>query len=84
MTERANQNYEDYYEIIKGIGNGGFGTIYKRREKNKDGLRAIKVMDINKIRENIMHEIAKNDDIEENLKSYLNGFIEEFKIMKKS
>ena len=41
-------------------------------------------MDINKIRENIMHEIAKNDDIEEKLKSYLNGFIEEFKIMKKS
>ena len=79
MTERANQNYEDYYEIIKGIGNGGFGTIYKRREKNKDGLRAIKVMDINKIREKIMYEIEKNDDIEEKLKSYINVFIEYLK-----
>ena len=44
MTERASQNYKDYYEIIKGI-SGGFGTIYKGREKNKDELRAIKVMD---------------------------------------
>ena len=83
MTERANQNYEDYYEIIKGIDGGGFGAIYKGREKNKDGLRAIKIMDINKIREKIMYEIEKNDDIEEKLKSYINGFIEEFKIMKK-
>ena len=83
MTERTNQNYEDYYEIIKGIGSGGFGTIYKGKEKNKDGLRAIKIMDINKIREIIMYEIEKNDDIEEKLKSYINGFIEEFKIMKK-
>ena len=40
-------------------------------------------MDLNKIRENIMYEIEKNDDIEERLKSYINGFIEEFKIMKK-
>ena len=41
-------------------------------------------MDINKIREKIMYEIEKNDDIEEKLKSYINGFFEEFKIMKKS
>ena len=40
-------------------------------------------MDLNKIRENIIYEIEENDDIEEKLKSYINGFIEEFKIMKK-
>jgi len=83
MTERSNKNYEDYYEIIKGIGNGGFGTIYKGREKNKDELIALKVIDLNIIRENIMYEINENEDIEEKLKSYINGFIEEFEIMKK-
>ena len=40
-------------------------------------------MDLNKIRENILYEIEENDDIEEKLKYYINGFIEEFKIMKK-
>ena len=40
-------------------------------------------MDLNKIRENIIYEIEENNDIEEKLKSYINGFIEEFKIMKK-
>ena len=85
MTERSNKNYKNYYEIIEGIGSGGFGTIYKGREKNKDELIAIKVMDLNKIRENLMYEIDENDDIdiEEKLKSYINGFIEEFEIMKK-
>ena len=40
-------------------------------------------MDINRTRENIMYEIEKRDDIEEKLKFYINGFIEELKIMKK-
>jgi len=83
MTERSNKNYKDYYEIGEGIGSGGFGSIHKGKEKNKDELRAIKVMDLNKIRENILNEIDENDDIEEKLKSYINGFIEEFEIMKK-
>ena len=83
MTERSNQNYEDYYEIIKVIGSGGFATIYKGREKNKDELRAIKVMDLNKIREYLINEIDEKDEIEEKLKPYINGFIKEFEIMKK-
>ena len=83
MIERSNKNYEDYYEIIKGIGSGGFGTIYKGRKKNRDELIAIKVMDLNKIREDLMYVIDEKDNIEEKLKSYINGFIKEFEIMKK-
>jgi hypothetical protein len=36
MTERANQNYEDYYEIIKGIGSGGFGTLKEEKRIKMD------------------------------------------------
>ena len=80
---RSNKNYEDYYEIIKGIGSGGYGIVYKGREKKTNELRAIKVMDLNKIREILMFEIDESENIEEKLKSYINGIIEEFEIMKK-
>ena len=66
MTESSNKNYEDYYEIIKRIGNGGFGTIFKGREKNKGELRAIKVMNLNRIRENLINEIDEKDDKKKN------------------
>ena len=77
MTERINKNYNDYYDIIRGIDSGGYGTVYKGREKKKNELRAIKVINLDKIRENLMYEIEEKDDIEEKLKSYINGFIEE-------
>jgi len=83
MIERSNKNYNDYYETLNVIGSGGFGIIYEGKEKNKDELRAIKVMNLNKIRENIMYEIDESNEIEEKLKTYINGFIEEFEIMKK-
>ena len=83
MIERSNKNYKDYYETINVIGSGGFGIIYEGKEKNKDELRAIKVMNLNKIKENLMYEIDESDEIEEKLKTYINGFIEEFEIMKK-
>ena len=79
----SNKDYKDYYEIIKGIDSGGYGAVYKGREKEKNELRAIKLINLNKIREDIIiNEIDENYDIEEKLKSYINGFIEEFEIMK--
>jgi len=85
MAERSNKNknYNDYYDIIEGIDSGGYGTVYKGREKKKNELRAIKVINLDKIRENLMYEIEEKDDIKEKLKSYINGFIEEYNIMKK-
>ena len=83
MDESSNKNYNDYYEIIGGIDSGGYGTVYKGKEKEKNELRAIKVMNLNKIREDIINEIDENDNIEKKLKSYINRFIDEFEIMKK-
>ena len=82
-SSSSNKDYKDYNEIIKGIGSGGYGIVYKGREKKTNELRAIKVMDLNKIREILILEIDESENIEEKLKSYINGFIEEFEIMKK-
>ena len=81
MAERSNKNYKDYYEIIEDIDSGGYGTFYKGYNKIKNELRAIKVMNLNKIKENLMYEIDEKDNIEEKLKSYINGFINEFEKM---
>jgi hypothetical protein len=40
MAERINQSYEEYYEPIERIGIGGYGYIYKGRDKNSKELRA--------------------------------------------
>ena len=48
MAEKAKNNYEEYYEDLKGIGNGAFGIVYKGKEKGKDELRAIKVINFTK------------------------------------
>ena len=80
---RSSKDYKDYYEIIEGIDSGGFGTVYKGREKRRNVLRAIKILNLNRIRENLINEIDEKENIEEKLKSYTNGFIEEFEIMKK-
>jgi len=82
-SNSSNKDYKDYYEIIEGIRGGGYGTVYKGREKGKNELRAIKVMNLDTIREKLINEIDEKDDIENKLKSYINGFIEEFEIIKK-
>ena len=52
MSERSKENYEKYYDIKKVIGIGSYGCVYKGNEKNnKNELRAIKVIDLKKIKE---------------------------------
>ena len=81
MNERTTQKYEDYYDIIKVIGNGAFGCVYKGKEKNKNELRAIKVMDLDKIKENLLNNYDV-EDLKEHLKLNIEGFIKEFENMK--
>ena len=79
MIERSNKNYEDYYEIIKVIDRGGYGIVYKGREKESKELRAIKVINLNKIKENLSYELDEKDDIKEKLKSYIDNLLKNLK-----
>jgi len=82
MTERAEQSYEEYYENLKVIGTGGYGCIYKGIDKKTKELRAIKVMDKEKIEENLLSQYEEEEKIKEQLKLCIEGFKEEFEIMK--
>ena len=83
MTERSTQDYKIYYDILDGKGSGGFSTVFKGKEKKTNELRAIKVIDLNKLRVNLSYEIDdEKDDIEEHFKLLLNGIKKEFEIMK--
>ena len=83
MKERSAQDYKIYYDILDGKGSGGFATVFKGKEKKTNELRAIKVIDLNKLRDNLSYEIDdEKDDIEEHFKLFLNGIKKEFEIMK--
>ena len=81
MLDRSKKNYEDYYEIIKVIGVGGYGCVYKGREKKTKELRAIKVMSKEKIKENLRFQYERKE-LKKQLELCINGFIEEYNIMK--
>ena len=81
MLERSKDNYEEYYEILKVIGTGGYGCVYKGRDKETKELRAIKVMSIEKIEENLLSQY-KREEIKKQLNICIKGFIEEFENMK--
>ena len=81
MSERSKQNYKAYYEIIEVIGIGGYGCVYKGKERKTKELRAIKVIDKKTIKEDLLiqYEIK---EIKEQLNLCLEGFIQEFENMK--
>ena len=81
MIQRSKKNYKDFYEILDVIGKGGYGCIYKGRDKKTKELRAIKVIAIGKIRENLSSQYGI-EEIEEQLKLCIERFIQEFEIMK--
>ena len=72
MTERIEEDFSKYYDIINVIGNGAYGFVYKSKEKNKYELRAIKVMDLDKIRTNFMYEYE--EEIQKQIKLCVDGF----------
>jgi len=76
-NKRINEDYKKYYEILTTIGQGAYGNVYKGKEKETNQLRAIKIMDLNKMRENLLNFFELNE-IEEKIQSYINGFINEY------
>ena len=56
MTERSRQDFRMYYDIIEEIGAGIYGFVYKGIEKRKNELRAIKVISLEIIKENLSYQ----------------------------
>ena len=81
MSDRTKQNYKEYYEIIEVIDSDAYGHVYKGRDKITKELRAIKVISLEKIEENLSCQYEANE-IKEQLNLCINGFIEEFNNMK--
>jgi len=81
MSDRIKDDYKKYYYIDKVIGSGGYGNVYLGKDKETQELRAIKVMNINEIKNGLKSEYM-TDEIEDFLKNYIDGFIQEFNIMK--
>ena len=86
MDEIAKKNYKEYYEDLDLIGSGGFGVVFKGKEKgkekNKDELRAIKVINLQKIKENLINENETNTDLKEQLELCIKEVKTEFENMK--
>ena len=82
MSERSKQNYNDYYDINDPIGNGSYGFVYKGKEKISNEPRAIKIIDLNRIREDLSYEYETNEEINKELQLCINRFINEFENMK--
>lgn len=57
---RNKEDYNKYYEIIKKIWEGGFGTVYSAKSKETGEFRAIKVIDINKIIDGFANDNIRN------------------------
>ena len=74
-----NNNYKDYYDMIKEIGNGLFSSVYKAKAKDKEEYVAMKVIDKEKIKVGLRNEYCKQD-IEEEYNKAAN-FYNEIKFM---
>ena len=81
MAERVKRSYKENYEKLDVIGVGGYGCVYKGRDKKTKELRAIKVMDFEKIKENLSSQYER-EEIKEQLKICIEGFIKEFENMR--
>ena len=77
MEERLNQDYKKYYKILDEIGSGAFGIVYKGIEIETNELRAIKVIQLDKIKESMLAYVCKYEELEKKLKEYIDGFIKE-------
>ena len=77
----GSENFRDYYEIGKKIGQTDQATIHIAKVKKSNELRAIKIFDIGKIRNNFKKKflkISNNNDI----KVYIDTFKNEINNMK--
>ena len=56
INKKINGKWSDYYEMIELIGNGGFGCVFKAKNKKSNEYRAIKIIK-NEFKESIINEV---------------------------
>ena len=81
-----NLDFKNQYEIIKTLGKGMYSKVYKAKKKDTNEFRAIKIIDLNEIREELKKENLKEDisyEFEQYIKQLLNE-IENMKLCKKN
>ena len=82
MDERNKEDYTKYYEKIELIDSGAFGHVYKGKIKGKDEYRAIKVINLDKIRYSLSYEYEDENDIENILNNCIDGYKNEYENMR--
>ena len=75
-------NYKDIYTNFIQIGEGAFGKIYKAKKRITNEYHAIKIIDKEKIKNELRNQLMKND-IDNEFKSYFKYFLNEITYMKK-
>ena len=80
VENKRAEDYNNYYEILTTIGQGTFGNVYKGKEKETNELIAIKMVDLNRMRENLLN-FFELSEIEEKIQLYINEFINEYENM---
>ena len=81
MNERTKEDFRKFYDILDIIGHGGYGYVYKGIEKKTKEIRAIKVIDLRKIKDNLLSQF-ETEDFEDQLHKIINGLINEYENMK--
>jgi serine/threonine protein kinase len=79
---RENNNFRDYYDIVKKIGEGINGIIYEVKLKDTNEKRAIKVYDKKRIMNQYLANNKDENAAEKEMKKIIDNFLNEIKIMK--
>ena len=82
VDSSINDYYHKFYDNLVGIGNGAFGIVYKGREIITNEFKAIKVIQLNKLKESILLNIKEDEDPEKKYKECIDGYINECENMK--
>ena len=82
MNNHIYEDYKDKYEIIKEIGKGINTIVYEAKSKINKETRAIKVINLIDIKEDLQKEYFKID-VDKELKDYINKLQNEIQNMKK-
>ena len=80
INENKNEDYKNIYEILNKIAKGGYGEIYKAKNKKTGELRALKYINKDNIIENLRNEYNSND-VEGAFNEFQNKLLNEIKYM---